>query len=200
MLEEIFEDLENNVDAQEMAEALSEFTVLEHYNRFFDDYEAVDYFLYVSTVYDHIDDLQEELLMDLKPRLMREKIERLVAKLYEEAPGLFQIFDHSELWNVAEWTSYLTLSYLLFLIGISGIIFNYKNFLVTMLTIELMYLGVVAGFIITSVFYFDAIGQIYALITLILAASESAIGLGMLIVLFRYGRSIEFTSYQEMRG
>jgi NADH-quinone oxidoreductase subunit K len=120
--------------------------------------------------------------------------------VFEFCPALFQIFDHSELWNVAEWTSYLTLSYLLFLIGISGIVFNYKNFLVTMLTIELMYLGVVTGFIITSVFYFDAIGQIYALITLILAASESAIGLGMLIVLFRYGRSIEFTSYQEMRG
>jgi NADH-quinone oxidoreductase subunit K len=79
-------------------------------------------------------------------------------------------------------------------------IFNYKNFLVTMLTVELMYLGVVCGFIIFGKFTFNVEPQIYALAILILAASESAIGLGMLIVLFRYGKGIEFNSYQQLRG
>ena len=98
------------------------------------------------------------------------------------------------------WINYLNLSYLLFLIGISSIVFNYKNFLVTMLSIELMYLGIVSAFTIISVFTFDITGQIYALTILILAASESAVGLGMVIVLFRYGHNIDFNSYNELRG
>jgi len=69
-----------------------------------------------------------------------------------------------------------------------------------MLSIELMYLGVVSGFAITSVFLFAPFAQIYALTILILAASESAVGLGLLIVLFKYGRSIDFSTYQELRG
>ena len=94
----------------------------------------------------------------------------------------------------------IKMSYLVFLIGIIGMIFNYKNFLITMLSIELMYLGVVSGFAIASICLFDVYGQIYALIILILAASESAVGLGLLIVLFRYGKNIDFDTYQELRG
>jgi len=63
-----------------------------------------------------------------------------------------------------------------------------------------MYLGIVTSFTIISVYTFDPVGQIYALTLLILAASESAVGLGMLIVLFRYGNNIEFENYQELRG
>jgi len=79
-------------------------------------------------------------------------------------------------------------------------VFNYKNFLVTMLCIELMYLGIITGFIIVGACYNMTTAQVYALFILILAASESAVGLGMLIVLFRYGKSIEFSSYQQLRG
>jgi NADH-quinone oxidoreductase subunit K len=92
------------------------------------------------------------------------------------------------------------LSYLIFLIGLSGIIFNFKNFLVTMFSIELMYLGITISFILVSVASADPKGQIYAMVLLILAAAESAIGLGILIVLFRFGKSIDFESYQELRG
>lgn len=94
----------------------------------------------------------------------------------------------------------IKISYLLFLIGVIGMIFNYKNFLITMLSIELMYLGIVSGFAIASTCLFDIKGQIYALIVLILAAAESAVGLGLLIVLFRYGKNIDFAAYQELRG
>jgi NADH-quinone oxidoreductase subunit K len=102
--------------------------------------------------------------------------------------------------NTIPWTEFLALSYLIFLIGLSGIIFNFKNFLVTMFSIELMYLGITISFILVSVASADPKGQIYAMVLLILAAAESAIGLGILIVLFRFGKSIDFESYQELRG
>jgi NADH-quinone oxidoreductase subunit K len=92
------------------------------------------------------------------------------------------------------------LAYLVFIIGLAGVVFNYQNFLITMLCIELMYLGIVAAFAIIAVFTYDVTGQIYALVTLILAACESAIGLGLLIVLFRYNKSVAFETYQELRG
>src|ERR1700722_12924225 len=94
----------------------------------------------------------------------------------------------------------LILFYLLFLIGLTGIIFNYKNYLVTMFCIELMYLGITVCFIIVSISTADPKGQIYAILLLILAAAESAVGLGILIVLYRFGSSIEFQDYQELKG
>lgn len=95
---------------------------------------------------------------------------------------------------------YLNLSYLLFLIGIVGMLFNYKNFLITMLNIELMYLGIVTGFALFSIILNDDIGQIYAITVLILAASESAVGLGILIVIFKYGQSVDFSQYERLHG
>jgi NADH-quinone oxidoreductase subunit K len=102
--------------------------------------------------------------------------------------------------NTIPWTEFLALSYLIFMIGLIGIIFNFKNFLVTMFSVELMYLGITISFILVSVVTHDPKGQIYAMILLILAAAESAIGLGILIVLFRFGKSIDFESYQELKG
>ena len=90
--------------------------------------------------------------------------------------------------------------YLLFIIGLTGIIFNYRNYLVTMYCIELMYLGITLSFIILSNATLDFKGQIYALLLIILAAAESAIGLGILIVLYRFGDSINFENYQELKG
>lgn len=78
--------------------------------------------------------------------------------------------------------------------------FNYKNYLVTMFCIELMYLGITICFIIVSVSTADPKGQIYAILLLILAAAESAVGLGLLIVLYRFGNSIKFQEYQKLKG
>lgn len=69
-----------------------------------------------------------------------------------------------------------------------------------MFCIEIMYLGITVCFIIVSVSTNDPKGQIYAIFLLILAAAESAIGLGILIVLYRFGSSIEFKDYQELKG
>lgn len=99
-----------------------------------------------------------------------------------------------------ELASLLTFAFSLYFLGLLGIVFNYKNFLVTMMSVELMYLGAVSSFVIHGAFISDPRGLLYALLLLILAACESAIGLGLLIVLYRFGRSIEFEAYQELGG
>jgi len=69
-----------------------------------------------------------------------------------------------------------------------------------MMCVELMYLSIIVSFVIHSSSTFDPKGQIYALILLIIAASESAVGLGMLIVLYRFGDSVTFRGYSELKG
>ena len=112
----------------------------------------------------------------------------------------FDLLEKGQIVEIPSWINSLFLFYLLFLIGLTGIIFNYKNYLVTMFCIEIMYLGITVCFIIVSVSTNDPKGQIYAIFLLILAAAESAIGLGILIVLYRFGSSIEFKDYQELKG
>lgn len=123
------------------------------------------------------------------PLLTENAVETL---LYSIATGKFS--------SLPLWIDYVFLFYFLFLIGLSGILFNYKNYLVTMFCIELMYLGITICFIIVSVSTADPKGQIYAILLLILAAAESAVGLGLLIVLYRFGNSIEFQEYQKLKG
>ena len=94
----------------------------------------------------------------------------------------------------------LLFSFFLYAIGLLGMIFNYKNFLVTMMSVELMYLGAITSFVLNGTATNDPRGSIYALFFLVLAACESAIGLGIIIVLYRFGRSIDFASYQELGG
>ncbi len=65
-----------------------------------------------------------------------------------------------------------------------GIIFNRRNLLIILITIELMYLGVISSFIFYGIACHDSRGVSYGLLLLILAAAEAAIGLGILIVLF----------------
>lgn len=113
---------------------------------------------------------------------------------------LFHLIAAGKIYSIPLGIDYLFLFYFLFLIGLSGIIFNYKNYLVTMFCIELMYLGITICFIIVSIASADPKGQIYAILLLILAAAESAIGLGVLIVLYRFGNSIEFQAYQKLKG
>ena len=96
--------------------------------------------------------------------------------------------------------SCLLFSFALFSIGLLGMIFNYKNFLITIMSVELMYLGIITSFVVLGVVSHDPRGAIYSLALLILAACESAIGLGILIVLYRFGRSIDFTAYQQIGG
>jgi len=99
-----------------------------------------------------------------------------------------------------ELPSWLVFSFFLYLTGLLGILLNQRNFLVTMMAIEVMYLGAITSFVLYGVICRDIRGLIFGLLLLILAACESAIGLGILIVLYRFGRTVDFTSYQNLGG
>jgi NADH-quinone oxidoreductase subunit K len=94
----------------------------------------------------------------------------------------------------------LILANLLFFYGIYGIIINRQKFLLTMLFIEVMYVGIFAHFLISSLILNSTLGQIYAILLLIIVACESAIGLGILIVLYHKEHSINFIDFTELRG
>ena len=80
---------------------------------------------------------------------------------------------------------YLTVSMILFLLGIWGIFLNRKNILIMLMSIELMILAVNLNFLFFSVYLDDLMGQLFALLVLTVAAAESAIGLALLVVYYR---------------
>ena len=82
---------------------------------------------------------------------------------------------------------------LLFLIGLSGILFYRRNVLVLLIRIELILLAVNFIFILTSIRLDDIIGQILALYILTVAAGESAIGLALLVAFFAIRGSIQLS-------
>jgi NADH:ubiquinone oxidoreductase subunit K len=96
--------------------------------------------------------------------------------------------------------SWLLISFCLFFIGLAGMVFNYKNFLVTMMSIECMYLGAVTGFITYGVAFYDITALVYGLLVLIFAACESAVGLGLLVAIYRFGRTIGFSPLTALGG
>ena len=80
---------------------------------------------------------------------------------------------------------YLSVSLILFLLGIWGIFLNRKNIIIMLMSIELMLLAVNLNFVLFSVYLDDMIGQLFALLILTVAAAESAIGLAILVVYYR---------------
>lgn len=95
---------------------------------------------------------------------------------------------------------YINLGFIIFVIGLVGIIFNRKNVLIILMSIELMLLAINFNFIIFSIYLDDIMGQIFALYILIVAAAESAIGLAILVVYFRLRNSIAINYYYILRG
>ncbi len=69
-----------------------------------------------------------------------------------------------------------------------------------MLCIELTYLGSSFVFIVTSVYFFEPTGQLYALTLILLAASETAVGLGLLIVLYKKAKRIDLANFDTLTG
>lgn len=94
---------------------------------------------------------------------------------------------------------YLILSAILFTISIMGIFLNRKNIIVVLMAIELMLLAVNFNFITFSSFLHNINGQIFVFFTLTVAAAESAIGLAILIVLFRNVRSINVQDMAKLK-
>ena len=97
-------------------------------------------------------------------------------------------------------THYLVLGAILFAIGIVGIFLNRKNLIIILMAIELMLLAVNMNFIAFSRFLGDASGQIIVFFILTVAAAESAIGLAILVVLFRNLKTINVDDIDSLKG
>ncbi len=94
----------------------------------------------------------------------------------------------------------LSLAALLFCISVAGIFLNRKNILILLMCVELMLLSVNMNFIAFSHFLGDIHGQVFVFFILTVAAAESAIGLAILIVLFRKKNSINVDDLGTMKG
>ena len=95
---------------------------------------------------------------------------------------------------------FLILGAILFAIGVVGIFLNRKNLIVLLMAIELMLLAVNTNFIAFSHYMNDLAGQIFVFFILTVAAAESAIGLAILVVLFRNLNTIHVDDLDSLKG
>jgi NADH-quinone oxidoreductase subunit K len=95
---------------------------------------------------------------------------------------------------------YLALAAVLFCISVAGIFINRKNVIVLLMCIELMLLAVNINFVAFSRFLGDVSGQIFVFFILTVAAAEAAIGLAILVTLFRNKRTINVAELDSLKG
>src|SRR5262245_9032780 len=95
---------------------------------------------------------------------------------------------------------YLVLGAVLFAISIVGIFLNRKNVIILLMAIELMLLAVNMNFIAFSHYLGDIAGQVFVFFILTVAAAESAIGLAILVVLFRNLQTINVDDLDNLKG
>jgi NADH-quinone oxidoreductase subunit K len=95
---------------------------------------------------------------------------------------------------------YLVLGAILFAISVVGIFLNRRNIIVLLMAIELMLLAVNLNFIAFSYFRGDIAGQVFVFFILTVAAAESAIGLAILVVLFRNLSTIDVEDLDSLKG
>ena len=95
---------------------------------------------------------------------------------------------------------FLTLGDMLFALSVVGIFLNRKNLIVLLMAIELMLLAVNINFVAFSRSLGDAAGQVFVFFILTVAAAEAAIGLAILVTLFRNRRSIDVADIDTLKG
>jgi NADH-quinone oxidoreductase subunit K len=95
---------------------------------------------------------------------------------------------------------YLTLTSILFCIGLCGIVSNRTNLLIILICIEVVLFSIDMNFVVFSVYLDDICGQVFALFILTVAASESAIGLAIVVVYYRLQNNIVLPSNGLLRG
>jgi NADH-quinone oxidoreductase subunit K len=95
---------------------------------------------------------------------------------------------------------YLTLGAILFAMSVIGIFMNRRNLIVLLMAIELMLLAVNLNFIAFSHYLGDLAGQVFVFFILTVAAAESAIGLAILVVLFRNRSTINVDELDALKG
>jgi len=97
-------------------------------------------------------------------------------------------------------SDYLIVAAVLFAISIAGIFLNRKNVIILLMCIELMLLAVNINFVAFSYYLQDTAGQIFVFFILTVAAAEAAIGLAILVVLFRSRRTINVADLDALKG
>ncbi len=97
-------------------------------------------------------------------------------------------------------SDYLILGAILFSLSIAGVFLNRKNVIILLMCIELMLLAVNINFIAFSHFLGDSAGQVFVFFILTVAAAEAAIGLAILIVLFRNRGTINIDELDRLKG
>ncbi len=97
-------------------------------------------------------------------------------------------------------SDFLVLGAVLFCIGLAGIFLNRKNLIILLMSIELMLLAVNINFIAFSHYLSDVSGQIFVFFILTVAAAEAAIGLAILIVVFRNRHTINVGHLDTLKG
>jgi len=95
---------------------------------------------------------------------------------------------------------FLILGAVLFCISLAGIFLNRKNIIILLMAIELMLLAVNLNFVAFSYYMGDTAGQIFVFFILTVAAAEAAIGLAILVVLFRNRRTINVNDLDSLKG
>ena len=95
---------------------------------------------------------------------------------------------------------YLTVSAILFVIGVLGIFLNRRNVILMLMAIELLLLSFNINLVAFSAFLGDMKGQIFAMFVLTVAAAEAAIGLAILVIFFRRRGTIAVDAADQMRG
>jgi len=97
-------------------------------------------------------------------------------------------------------TEYLVLGAILFALGVVGIFINRKNIILLLMCIEVILLAVNTNFVAFSHFLGDTAGQVFVFFILTVAAAEAAIGLAILVVLFRNRRTIDVEELDSLKG
>ncbi|OOY99480.1 NADH-quinone oxidoreductase subunit NuoK [Solemya velum gill symbiont] len=97
-------------------------------------------------------------------------------------------------------SDYLIVSAILFSLSVAGIFINRKNLILLLMCIELMLLAVNINFVAFSYFLDDMAGQVFVFFTLTVAAAEAAIGLAILVVLFRNRHTINVQDLDTLKG
>ncbi len=95
---------------------------------------------------------------------------------------------------------YLALGAVLFCISLAGIFLNRKNVIMLLMSLELMLLSVNINFVAFSRELGDAAGQVFVFFILTVAAAEAAIGLAILVTLFRNRRTIDVADIDSLKG
>ncbi|MBT3548629.1 MAG: NADH-quinone oxidoreductase subunit NuoK [Gammaproteobacteria bacterium] len=95
---------------------------------------------------------------------------------------------------------YLILSSILFSISLAGIFLNRKNIIIMLMSLELMFLSINFNFIIFGNYLSDLTGQIFVFFILAVVAAESAIGLAIIVVLFRNKQGINVQDIARLKG